>query len=124
MARTAIPLSQARAIPSEPRLARGRCICGALQFTVRIAHDAAPTRCICARCRGADLRIAHAAQSGFALLTGAEDLTEPLSDPRNPHHFFCGRCGEPGFGHPGPGAVTVNLAMLDRAAREDEERAS
>lgn len=69
------------------------------------------------------LRVGYALRADFRLLTGREDLTEPLSDARTPHHFFCGRCGEAGFGFPtgtdGPEKVSVNLAFLARGGVVD-----
>ena len=121
MARTAIPLSRAIAAPPEPRDAKGRCACGAVHFIARIDVEVALTRCICPRCRGAELRVAWGPREAFRLLTGAEDLTEPLSDPRNPNHFFCARCGEPvfGFAPAAPDRVSLSLACLARETTTD-----
>ena len=116
MARTAIPLSRARAAAPEPRPAQGRCACGAVQFTACIDVESATTRCICPRCRGAELHVAWGPRDAFRLLTGAAELTEPLDDPLNPNHFFCARCGEPVFGFAPAAAdrVSLSLACLAR----------
>lgn len=90
------------------------CACGSVRFRVRAdTHAASP--CICARCRGQGLRVAHVAEADFTLLTGAEDLTESLNDARTPHHFFCARCGEAVFGRLGSD-YTVNIACLPRGS--------
>lgn len=100
------------------RAFHGACACGSVRFRVEVDPGTAAA-CICARCRGTGLKIATAARSDFRLLTGAEDLTEPLEDARTPHHFFCGRCGEPAFGYPNDSSVTVNVAFLDRGDPAD-----
>lgn len=111
------PLSEVRMDP-DARLRRfhGACACGTVRFDVRVDPSMA-ARCICQRCRGTGLRIATAARSNFRLITGEGELTEPLSDARTPHHFFCARCGEPAFGFPDGSEgsrVTVNIGLLER----------
>ena len=98
------------------------CICG----TVRFAVDAIPKLampCICPRCRGQGLRIVHVDQTCFRLLVGEDMLTEPMDAARDPHHFFCRRCGEAVFGFvdiPNNGRrVTVNVACLNRGSVDD-----
>ncbi len=90
------------------------CLCG----TVRYAVDAIPrlaTPCICARCRGQGVRMVHVNRDDFTLLVGEDMLTEQMEGARQPHHFFCRRCGEVVFGFLGGGAqVTVNVACLGR----------
>jgi hypothetical protein len=98
------------------------CVCG----TVRYAVDTIPrlaTPCICPRCRGQGLRVIHVDPSTFRILAGEDMLTEPINDARQPHHFFCRRCGEAVFGIvrlPGQqDRVSVNAACLERGRVED-----
>jgi hypothetical protein len=94
------------------------CRCG----TVRYAVDAVPrlaTPCICPRCRGQGVRNVHVEDpDSFVLLAGEDMLTEPMDGARQPHHFFCRRCGEAVFGlvalPEGGRRVTVNAACLTR----------
>lgn len=109
-------VAEATAEAARPRIYHGACACGTVRFRVE-AEAGSALPCICARCRGLGLRIVRAARADFRLLTGAEDLTEPMTDARTPHHFFCARCGEAAFGWPGgpDGAdVTVNAALMER----------
>lgn len=106
-----------------PRAWHAACACGSVRFWVR-CDPADTVRCICARCRGAGLSLAHVPRADFRLLSGSDDLTEPLAGARTPHHFFCGRCGEACFGHPaaaagGDGPVSVNVALLSRGDPAD-----
>lgn len=131
--KTALPLSVAvRAMaqaPQTPEVERyhGACACGAVRFEVTLDATSA-TRCICARCRGADLMIVYADGADFRLITGRDALTEPMQDAMTPHHFFCGRCGEAAFGMPTlvvdpiaeePARVSINVECLKRGAPED-----
>ena len=112
----AIPLSEAIAAGSGQKRCHGACACGTLRYLVTLDGEV-PTRCICTRCRGLDLQIVTLPRHRFRLVTGADALTEPLDGARTPHHFFCARCGEAGFGYPdGPQGrlVTVNAALLLR----------
>ena len=117
--RTAQTLSQARAARLDravPRRFHGACACGSVRFLVKVALDTV-TRCICAKCRGLGLRMATGDRADFRLLTGRDELTEVIAEAKSPHHFFCARCGEPGFGYV-DGAngtrVTVNVDWLER----------
>jgi len=106
-----VPLSAAR---SRPRAYHGACACGSVRFRIETQQGAPSARCICARCRGQGLEVLHVPQAGFALLTGREALTEMPEAARDPHHFFCGACGEACFGQGARGLVSVNVACLDR----------
>lgn len=93
------------------------CMCGAVRYAV----DAIPRRampCICPHCRGQGVRILHADPGSFKILTGEDMLTETIEGARQPHHFFCRRCGEAVFGLSLNGGeiaqVTVNIACLER----------
>lgn len=88
------------------------CKCGSVRYAVKVdASKAVP--CICARCRGQGLRVAHLPRAEFTLLTGADNLTESLNEAQTPHHFFCRTCGEASFGYFGE-TVSVNIACLER----------
>lgn len=110
-------MTAARMTGRRARCYHAACACGAVRF--RVAVDAASgVRCICPRCRGLGLTIAHAPSDAFTLLTGAEALTESLRDAARPGHFFCGTCGEACFGFPqvarGGPVVAVSVACLRR----------
>ncbi len=130
--KTALPLSAAvRAMAQAPRTPEvkqyhGACACGTVRFEVTLDATSA-TRCICARCRGADLTIAYADGADFRLIAGGDALTEPVRDATAPHHFFCGRCGEAVFGMSEiidksaeqAARVSINVECLKRGAPED-----
>ncbi len=89
------------------------CTCGTVRYIVdAVPRDATP--CICPRCRGQSVRMVRAERETFRLLTGEDALTEQIEGARQPHHFFCRRCGEVVFGFGPPGLVTVNVACLGR----------
>ncbi|MEM9230237.1 MAG: hypothetical protein AAGB10_11590 [Pseudomonadota bacterium] len=118
----AVADARRQAEPAAMPLFHAACACGSVRFSVSLDPErAAP--CICARCRGAGLTIAHAAEDAFRLLTGRDALTEPVEDALTPHHFFCGRCGEAVFGYvdrPGHARlISVNTACLHRGAPSD-----
>ncbi len=100
-----------------PHTFHAACLCG----TVRWAVDAIPrlaTPCICPRCRGQRVRVVPAEPGSFVLLAGEDMLTERVEGARQPHHFFCRRCGEAVFGIAVPedqnARVSVNVACLER----------
>ncbi len=88
-----------------------------MHFVVEVDPSRA-TPCICGRCRGQGLRIAHGPSESFRVITGADHLTENFAEARTPHHFFCRTCGEAVFGRnrlpDGGETVSVNVVCLER----------
>lgn len=94
------------------KLYHASCKCGSIRYLARV-DTSSTVACICARCRGQGLRVAHLSSADFTLMNGGDNLTESLRDARTPHHFFCRTCGEASFGVNGD-TVSVNIACLER----------
>jgi len=103
---------------ARPAPLTGRCLCGTVQF--RITGPLGPVvYCHCSQCRRANgsafAANANVARSDFALLSGAEGITEYESSP-NQFRAFCGRCGSPMYSRTigDPAHVRIRLGTLDQ----------
>src|SRR5680860_1042080 len=94
----------------------GGCHCGRVRYEV--TTNLTPVMsCNCSICqkRGAVLTFVPAAQ--FALISGADDLTDYQFNKKIVHHLFCRTCGigsfARGLGPDGSEMIAVNVRCLD-----------
>jgi hypothetical protein len=95
----------------------GSCHCGAVRFEVE-ADTSAATMCNCTICTKLGLLGGIVKPEAFALLSGAESLSEYTWGSKMGHRFFCKHCGVHCFarGHLeqlGGDYVSVNFNSLD-----------
>lgn len=96
----------------------GGCHCGAVRFEVSIDLATGASRCNCSICQKLGRTTSIVKPEAFALLSGAEDLTDYVWGSGMGHNLFCKRCGTHSFsrGHLdvlGGDFVSVNVACLD-----------
>jgi hypothetical protein len=95
---------------------RGSCQCGAVAFEARL-DISEPLTCNCSRCRRLGSRLAFAPREAFALLQGADNLTEYTFNHHVIRHQFCRTCGVQPFSYgqmpDGTPTVAVNVNCLE-----------
>lgn len=94
----------------------GGCHCGAVRFEVAASLETVLS-CNCSICSRKGLLLTFVPAAYFALLSGAEALTDYQFNRHVIHHLSCGRCGVESFarGRAPDGAemVAVNVRCLD-----------
>ena len=96
------------------RTLRGSCHCGRVRF--QIESDLAElTTCDCSICRRKNALMVTVHESHFALLDGADALTEYRFHTQTARHFFCRHCGIYPFHRKRvtPDFVGINVFCLD-----------
>lgn len=72
----------------------GACHCGAVRFHVRLADGLRTARrCTCSYCRMRGAVAVSATLQDFALVSGADKLSEYRFNTGEARHFFCSMCG-------------------------------
>lgn len=94
----------------------GGCHCGAVRFRVRLDGGfGAARRCNCSLCRMRGAVALSALLEDFALLQGADKLTEYRFNTGEARHYFCSACGI--YTHhkrrSNPHQLGINAACLD-----------
>ena len=100
--------------PRETKRYRGSCHCGAVTFQID-TDFAELTRCDCSMCRRRSATMVAVHESRFALLTGADSLTEYRFHTMTARHFFCKVCGIYPFHRKrvAPDHYGINVACLE-----------
>lgn len=97
------------------RTVAGGCHCGAVRFTVRFVDPPELLDCNCSICAKTGYLHLIASADDFALLQGANALTDYRWGTGTARHLFCSRCGIKSFYVPRshPDGFSVNWRALD-----------
>ena len=95
---------------------RGGCQCGAVSYEVDVDLDKTMT-CNCSRCQRLGQILAFTTRDKFALLSGADNLTEYRFNSKKIAHMFCKTCGIQsiayGISPDGTEAAGINVNALE-----------
>ena len=103
---------------ADARIYHGQCHCGAVRYT---AHTdlGGLMDCNCSRCRRLGWILKSVPAAEFALLSGADTLTEYRFNTDKIEHLFCSACGVESFARgqdrEGHDLVMINVNCLDNA---------
>lgn len=94
---------------------RGGCHCGAVRFEARAPAQLVVQRCNCSMCARTGFVHLIVPAADFALISGAEAITEYTFNTRTAKHLFCKVCGVKSFYVPrsNPDGFSVNVTCLD-----------
>lgn len=95
----------------------GSCHCGAVEFEATLALDQVVT-CNCSICRRQGTILGFTSTEKFALLKGAENLSDYQFGSHNIHHEFCKTCGVKSFSK-GVGPDGVEMRAINVRCLED-----
>lgn len=98
-----------------PLQVEGGCHCGAVRFRVRFAAPPTLLDCNCSICAKTGFLHLIVAKDDFALLSGADSLSDYRFGTGTARHLFCGHCGIKSFYVPRshPEGYSVNWRALD-----------
>ena len=98
-----------------PLQVEGGCHCGAVRVRVRFAAPPTLLDCNCAICAKTGFLHRIVAEDDFALLSGADSLSDYRFGTGTARHLFCGHCGIKSFYVPRshPDGYSVNWRALD-----------
>lgn len=106
----------------DKHLVQGRCHCGAVQFTARLADGLRePRRCNCSLCRMRGAVVVTASRDDLMVTSGEKLLTLYQFNTRQADHYFCSRCGIYLFHRrrSNPSHMSVNVACLENISPFD-----
>ena len=96
---------------------QGACHCGVVRYAVTLPELDKAFACNCSICSKTGWLLAFTPAANFALLQGAENLSDYQFDKKAIHHLFCTTCGirsfGRGLGHDGQEWISVNLRCLE-----------
>lgn len=97
----------------------GSCHCGAVKFEVEGNFQEGMT-CNCSMCSRKGTVLTFVPETSFALLSGADKLTDYQFGKKTIHHTFCNVCGVTGFATgtlpSGDVMKAINLRCLENFA--------
>ena len=99
----------------------GGCHCGRVRFEVTASAPLRVAECNCSICGKSGYLHLIVPKSHFALLSGADALTNYQFNTRTAQHLFCSVCGIKSFYVPRshPNGYSVNARCLDEIAISD-----
>jgi hypothetical protein len=109
---------------SKPVMLNGSCHCGAVKFTITLAHGfASARRCTCSICRMRGAVAVTSTPGEFRITEGEDKLATYRFNTMSAEHHFCTVCGI--YTHhkrrSNPGQLGVNVACLEGVSPFDFE---
>jgi hypothetical protein len=90
----------------------GGCHCGAVRYQATIDLNAGTVRCNCSICAKSRAWLVAVPADDFALINGADAVTDYQFGTAGIHHLFCKHCGIKSFGRVGSGDKTEFVAVV------------
>jgi hypothetical protein len=89
----------------------GGCHCGAVRYQATVDLSAGTVRCNCSFCTKSRAWLIAVPADDFALIKGADALTDYQFGTAGIHHLFCKHCGIKSFGRVASDEQTVVLVV-------------